>query len=150
MARSHGYRRRTRSLLKKRSSHGLSHILTDYAPEQKVVIKIDSTQVKGMPHRRFNGLVGVVRETGRRAVIIDVNGRGQGQDGHLEEGAHRPTAGGEAVELSAEEAAAPSPQKKMLTLSEAHQILEKIDVEKADQIQKRTLDYTIEVRKEHA
>jgi DNA-directed RNA polymerase subunit F len=41
--------------------------------------------------------------------------------------------------LSAE--AAPS-QKKMLTLSEAHQVLEKIDVEKADQIQKRTLDYT--------
>ncbi|MGA2663575.1 MAG: RNA polymerase Rpb4 [Nitrososphaerales archaeon] len=30
----------------------------------------------------------------------------------------------------------------MLTLSEAHQILEKLDVEKADQIQKRTLDYT--------
>jgi DNA-directed RNA polymerase subunit F len=37
---------------------------------------------------------------------------------------------------------APSLQKKMLTLSEAHQILEKIDLEKADQIQKRTLDYT--------
>jgi DNA-directed RNA polymerase subunit F len=36
----------------------------------------------------------------------------------------------------------PSVQKRMLTLSEAHQILEKIDVEKADQIQKRTLDYT--------
>jgi len=33
------------------------------------------------------------------------------------------------------------PTKKLLTLSEAHQILEKIDVEKADQIQKRTLDY---------
>jgi len=33
------------------------------------------------------------------------------------------------------------PSKKLLTLSEAHQILEKIDVEKADQIQKRTLDY---------
>ena len=33
-------------------------------------------------------------------------------------------------------------EKKILTLSEAHQILEKIDVEKADQIQKRTLDYT--------
>ena len=26
-----------------------------------------------MPHRRFNGLVGVVRETGRRVVTIDVN-----------------------------------------------------------------------------
>ena len=72
MARSHGYRRRTRSLLKKRDSRGLSHILTDYVPDQKVVIKIDSTQVKGMPHRRFNGLVGVVKETGRRAVVIDV------------------------------------------------------------------------------
>jgi large subunit ribosomal protein L21e len=74
MARSHGYRRRTRSLLKKRDSgRGLSHILTEYTPGENVVIKIDSTQVKGMPHRRFNGLVGVVRETGRRAVIIDVN-----------------------------------------------------------------------------
>jgi large subunit ribosomal protein L21e len=72
MARSKGYRRRTRHLLKKRSSRGLSHILADYQPQQRVVIKIDSTQVKGMPHRRFNGLVGVVRETGRRAVTIDV------------------------------------------------------------------------------
>ncbi len=72
MARSHGYRRRTRSLLRKRESRGLSHLLAEYSPNQKVVIKIDSTQVKGMPHRRFNGLVGVVRESGRRAVTIDV------------------------------------------------------------------------------
>jgi len=42
---------------------------------------------------------------------------------------------------------APSVQKKMLTLSEAHQILEKIDLEKADQIQKRTLDYTTKFSK---
>jgi len=35
----------------------------------------------------------------------------------------------------------------MLTLAEAHQILEKIDVEKADQIQKRTLDYTTKFAK---
>ncbi len=73
MARSKGYRRRTRSLLKKSGSRGLSRMLREYAPSQKVVIKIDSTQVKGMPHRRFNGLVGVVRETGRRAVTVDVN-----------------------------------------------------------------------------
>jgi DNA-directed RNA polymerase subunit F len=33
-------------------------------------------------------------------------------------------------------------EKRILTLTEAHQVLEKIDVEKADQIQKRTLDYT--------
>jgi DNA-directed RNA polymerase subunit F len=34
------------------------------------------------------------------------------------------------------------PTKKVLTISEANQILQKINVEKADQIQKRTLDYT--------
>jgi DNA-directed RNA polymerase subunit F len=38
-------------------------------------------------------------------------------------------------------------EKKLLTLSEAHQILEKIDVEKADQIQKRTLDYATKFAK---
>jgi large subunit ribosomal protein L21e len=36
------------------------------------VIKIDATQVKGMPHRRFNGLVGVVTEVGVRGLRIDV------------------------------------------------------------------------------
>jgi len=43
--------------------------------------------------------------------------------------------------------------KKLLTIAEAHQILQKIDVEKADQIQKRTLDYTAkfsEATSEHA
>ena len=38
-------------------------------------------------------------------------------------------------------------EKKILSLSEAHQILEKIDVEKADQIQKRTLDYSTKFAK---
>ncbi len=37
--------------------------------------------------------------------------------------------------------------KKLLTIPEAHQILQKIDVEKADQIQKRTLDYTAKFAK---
>jgi large subunit ribosomal protein L21e len=50
----------------------LSRILRDYSVGEKVVIKIDSTQVKGMPHRRFNGLVGVVTEVTGRALIIDV------------------------------------------------------------------------------
>jgi DNA-directed RNA polymerase subunit F len=33
-------------------------------------------------------------------------------------------------------------QRKVLSIPEAHQILQKIDLDKADQIQKRTLDYT--------
>jgi large subunit ribosomal protein L21e len=47
-------------------------LLRDYAPNDRVVIRIDPSQVKGMPHRRFNGLVGVVKEVGRRVVTLDV------------------------------------------------------------------------------
>ena len=39
------------------------------------------------------------------------------------------------------------PAKKVLTIPEANQILQKIDVEKADQIQKRTLDDTAKFSK---
>jgi DNA-directed RNA polymerase subunit F len=41
-------------------------------------------------------------------------------------------------------------EKKLLSIPEAHQILQKIDVEKADQIQKRTLDYTTKFSKSEA
>ena len=51
---------------------GLSNLLVQYSPRDKVVIKIDPAQVKGMPHRRFNGLVGTVTDVGRRAVTVDV------------------------------------------------------------------------------
>lgn len=60
-------------MLKKRSDiGGLSRILRDYSIDQRVVIKIDSTQVKGMPHRRFNGLVGTIKWVGVRSLRIDV------------------------------------------------------------------------------
>ncbi len=72
MTRSHGFRRRTRSLLKSSGKKGLSSLLREYSPNDRVVIKIDPSQVKGMPHRRFNGLVGVVTETGRRTITLQV------------------------------------------------------------------------------
>jgi large subunit ribosomal protein L21e len=72
LAKSHGARRRTRSLLRASTKKGLSSLLVEYSPKDKVVIKIDAAQVKGMPHRRFNGLVGTVTEVGRRAVTVDV------------------------------------------------------------------------------
>jgi DNA-directed RNA polymerase subunit F len=37
--------------------------------------------------------------------------------------------------------------KKLLSIPEAHQILQKMEVEKADQIQKRTLDFTTKFSK---
>ena len=73
MAKSHGFRRRTRSLLTaSKSKRGLSSLLIEYAPNDRVVVKIDPSQVKGMPHRRFNGLVGVVTEVGSRGLRIEV------------------------------------------------------------------------------
>ncbi len=72
MPKSHGYRRRTRSLLKQSQKRGLTSLLREYEPNDRVVIKIDPSQVKGMPHRRFNGLVGVVKGVDRRVVTLDV------------------------------------------------------------------------------
>jgi large subunit ribosomal protein L21e len=73
LPKSHGARRRTRSLLKASPQRrGLGRLLVEYSPKDKVVIKIDPAQVKGMPHRRFNGLVGTVTEVGRRAVTVEV------------------------------------------------------------------------------
>lgn len=72
MPRSHGYRRRTRSLLRSRGKQGLSSVLREYSVADRVVIRIDPSSVKGMPHRRFNGLVGVVKGVGRRAVTVEV------------------------------------------------------------------------------
>ena len=50
----------------------MSSILREYSPNDRVVIKIDPAQVKGMPHRRFNGLVGVVKDVGTRVLTIEV------------------------------------------------------------------------------
>ncbi len=74
MPRSHGYRRKTRSLLRLDSgkSKGLSPLLREYKVADKVVIDINPAQVKGMPHRRFQGKVGVVEEVGRRVITIRI------------------------------------------------------------------------------
>jgi large subunit ribosomal protein L21e len=74
MTRSHGYRRRTRSLLTKNltSEQGLSYIMREYNVNDKVIIKINPSIVKGMPHRRFHGKVGVVEKVMRRSLLIDV------------------------------------------------------------------------------
>ncbi|MEM1994296.1 MAG: hypothetical protein QXW32_02290 [Nitrososphaerales archaeon] len=74
MPRSHGYRRKTRRLLRVDGSknRGLTPLLREYKVSEKVVIDINPSQVKGMPHRRFQGKVGVVEEVGRRTLTIRV------------------------------------------------------------------------------
>ncbi|MDP8023145.1 MAG: 50S ribosomal protein L21 [Nitrososphaeria archaeon] len=67
-----GYRRKTRKLLTLESKRGLSYLLNEFKPGDKVVIKIDPSQPKGMPHRRFHGRVGTVVEVRKRSLVVEV------------------------------------------------------------------------------
>lgn len=71
-----GYRRKTRSLLKKkpreRGKTGLSKILREYKPGEKIVVNIDPSIHKGMPHRRYHGKIGVIVNKKGRSYIVNV------------------------------------------------------------------------------
>ena len=73
---SKGFRSRTRRLLKRkpreRGKTGLSKILHEYKPGEMVVVKIDPSVHKGMPHRRYHGRVGVIAKKRGRAYVVDV------------------------------------------------------------------------------
>jgi large subunit ribosomal protein L21e len=67
-----GFRRKTRSLLTSKGKPGLSRLMIEYSVGQKVAIDIEPSQEKGMPHRRFQGLVGIIQEVRPRAAVVDV------------------------------------------------------------------------------
>jgi len=56
----------------KRSNRGVSFLLREYSVGQRALVIIDPSQHKGLPHRRYHGKVGVVRDVGRRALTLDV------------------------------------------------------------------------------
>jgi len=74
--RSKGYRSKTRSLFRKnpreRGKLGLSRLLRTYNPGERVTIRIDPSVHKGMPHRRYHGRVGTVKERRGRSYVIEV------------------------------------------------------------------------------
>ncbi|OYT44365.1 50S ribosomal protein L21e [Candidatus Bathyarchaeota archaeon] len=76
MGKSKGFRSKTRSLLRKnpreRGKIKITKILREYKAGDKVVIKIDPSVHKGMPHRRYHGKVGVVMARRGRAYIVSV------------------------------------------------------------------------------
>ncbi|MFQ5951050.1 MAG: 50S ribosomal protein L21e [Candidatus Geothermarchaeales archaeon] len=77
MGKSRGFRSQTRKLLRKRrKSVGFAARLLkvrDMAPGQKVVVYIDPSFHKGMPHRRYHGKIGTV--VGRRGRAYEVETR---------------------------------------------------------------------------
>lgn len=76
MKKSKGYRVRTRSLFKKepreRGRIRLSKLLYEHQPGSRVVIMIDSSVQKGMPHRRYHGKVGTILDRRGRSYIVSV------------------------------------------------------------------------------
>ncbi|HDD70152.1 MAG TPA: 50S ribosomal protein L21e [Candidatus Bathyarchaeota archaeon] len=73
---SKGYRTRTRRLLKKkpreRGKIKISKLLHEYQPGNRVVIKIDPSVHKGMPHKRYHGKIGTVVGKRGRSYVISV------------------------------------------------------------------------------
>jgi large subunit ribosomal protein L21e len=73
MPRSHGTRRKARSILTKDNVvRGISYLLHDYNVGDKVIIDVDPREHDTTPHRRFQGRVGVVKEVGRRTLKVSV------------------------------------------------------------------------------
>ena len=74
---SKGYRASTRRVFTKEPrEHGklrLSKLLHEYQPGTSIVIKIDSSVHKGMPHRRYQGRVGTVLNKRGRSYVVSVS-----------------------------------------------------------------------------
>lgn len=73
---SKGYRAGTRSLMKKplklKGKPKLTKFLYEYEPGASVIIKIDSSQQKALPHRRYHGKIGKVVSKRGRGYVVNV------------------------------------------------------------------------------
>jgi large subunit ribosomal protein L21e len=76
MQKSKGQRQGTRSILKKgrleKSRLNISQIMHDYEEGDRVAIVLDGAQQMGMPHRRFQGRTGFIKERQGAAWVVAV------------------------------------------------------------------------------
>ncbi len=70
--RSHGFRHKSRKVMTKSAPRGISFLLREYQIGQQALVIIDPRQHKGLPHRRYHGKVGIVKNVGRRSVTLDI------------------------------------------------------------------------------
>jgi large subunit ribosomal protein L21e len=74
--RAKGFRHKSRSTLtrdpRERGKTTLVKVLHGYEAGDKVVVKIDPSMHKGMPHRRFQGKVGVIFSKRGRSYVVHV------------------------------------------------------------------------------
>ncbi len=78
--RSKGLRSKSRGKLTKHPrQRGLSPVsmaVQEFPPGSKVAIILDPSVVKGQPHPRFHGRVGIVQERRGRAYVVEVSDGG--------------------------------------------------------------------------
>ncbi|KUO41902.1 MAG: 50S ribosomal protein L21 [Hadesarchaea archaeon YNP_N21] len=78
--RSKGYRSKTRGKLTKhvreRGLSPVSKVIQNFTEGTKVAIIIDPSVVKGQPHPRYHGRIGIVREKRGRAYLVEVKDGG--------------------------------------------------------------------------
>ena len=81
MSRSRGSRRRSRHVLRKaprmRGKQPLGRLLHEHNVEDRIVIFIDPSFQKGMPHHRYHGKVGTIKEKRGRAYVVELTEGGK-------------------------------------------------------------------------
>lgn len=80
VTRSHGFRVGTRKRLSKKTRDKgrikIRKVLQEFKPNDRVIIDVDSSVHKGMPHKRFFGKHGVILERRGNAYMIKIKGKG--------------------------------------------------------------------------
>ncbi len=73
MPKSHGSKRKSRSILTKSNIiTGISYLLINYKIGDKVIVNIDPREHNTMPHRRYQGKIGIIKEIGKRIIKVSV------------------------------------------------------------------------------
>ena len=76
MRKSHGFRAGTRRLSKKKPRESgkpkISKLLYSYEPGSYVIIKIDSSVQKSLPHKRYHGKIGTILDKRGRGYVVRV------------------------------------------------------------------------------
>jgi large subunit ribosomal protein L21e len=76
MKKSKGYRRGTRSIAKKptreKGKPNIGKLLFVHEIGSQVIIKMDSSVQKSIPHRRFHGKIGTVLDKRGRGYVVSV------------------------------------------------------------------------------
>ncbi|UCG95943.1 MAG: 50S ribosomal protein L21e [archaeon] len=72
--RTKGFRRRTRNKMKKspRDKGTVNQFLEDFNEGEKVLIRIDPSSHRAMPHPRFKGRSGVVTGKRGRSYLVEI------------------------------------------------------------------------------